>query len=196
LIFLDVNLRGMDGIQTGKLIRSCPLSGDTQIAYMSVNDSCAMELFQNRPIDFMLKPIQENQVLRILDLAYKFFGRHRNHLFSYSINNVCNTMPVNKILYFESDNRKVNMIINNTEYSQISFYDRLENVHARLDPFNFICIHKSYLVNFSHVKQFEYSRVFLDNKIFLPISQHRRKAVRNIVSGFTKEYKLSQVDCL
>lgn len=182
LIFLEVDLQDLDGIETGKLIRSCPLSGDTQIAYMSGNASCALSLFQNRPIDFLLKPIDKMQVLSILNATYNFFSKNKNHLFTCKVNSIYFTIPMHKIVYFQSENRKVRIVSVDTDNPSICFYEKLEEVYSRLNHYVFLRIHKSYVVNHRYIKQILLDRVILYDNSYLPISQKYRNSIKEVVT--------------
>jgi DNA-binding LytR/AlgR family response regulator len=53
--------------------------------------------------------------------------------------------------------------------------------------YNFLYIHKSYVVNYAYVAKFRYSEVTMSNSDVLPISQARRKAIREQQITFAKE---------
>ncbi len=61
LIFLDIEFPKMNGIETGRYIREVKKDNITQIAYVSAKREYAMELFQVRPIDFIVKPLKADQ---------------------------------------------------------------------------------------------------------------------------------------
>ncbi len=63
LLFLDIKFEdGMDGIAVGKELRADLKNEITQIVYISGLESYAMQLFQNRPMDFLLKPVKQGGV--------------------------------------------------------------------------------------------------------------------------------------
>ena len=57
LLFLDIELVSMDGIQVGRLIRTELANQEISIAYISAKSSYAMELFKIHPIDILVKPV-------------------------------------------------------------------------------------------------------------------------------------------
>ena len=69
---------------------------------------------------------------------------------------------VNKIRYFESDKRQVNLYSTD---GVSSFYKKLDEVEAQLEQMNikFLRISKSYLVNVNYVKEFRYEKVVMDD---------------------------------
>ena len=65
-----------------------------------------------------------------------------------------------------------------TTEGQDEFYGSLEDIHKELKSDNFFFIHKSYLINVSFVKVFKYERMVMADDAELPISQSRRKKIR------------------
>ncbi len=59
-----------------------------------------------------------------------------------------------------------------------NFYDKIERLVALLEPQKFLFVHKSYLVNSKHIQNFEYDTITIDNGEVIPISQSKRKIIR------------------
>ena len=176
IIFLDIELKLMTGIDVGKRIREVFLNETTQLIYISGKESYAMELFQVRPLYFLIKPITYKKIETVLLTAFRLIQKG-NQVFEYQSSHITSKVQIKNILYFESCNRKVNIV---TENNQDCFYDTLNNVSEILKKFNFLLIHKSYLVNYNHVIKFEYHQVTMINNIILPISQPKRKGIREL----------------
>lgn len=174
IIFLDIELDKMNGVEVGKKIRGEMSNEITQIIYISGKENYAMQLFKIRPIDFVIKPLTYEKIADVFQTASRLI--HKNsHVFNYQIEHITYKIPIKDILYFESKNRKINIV--KTEEIN-SFYGTLDRVFDKVKQFNFINIHKSYLVNYNHIIKLEYHHVTMSNKIVLPISQPNRKKVR------------------
>lgn len=183
LIFLDIELNLMNGVDVGKKIREELFDINLQIVYISAKESYAMQLFKIRPLDFIIKPITFEKISYIINLALKLFYKN-NKLFNYKNGAETFKVPINDIIYFESNYRKVN-IITKTEIN--SFYSNLDSVYENVKQFSFLNIHKSYLVNYDHVIKFEYDKLTMINNKILPISQSRRKEIRAMQLRLNKE---------
>ena len=85
-------------------------------------------------------------------------------------------IPIKEIIYFESEGKKVRMI---TEKESYEFYSKLSDVEQQLGSRDFIFIHKSFLINFSFVIEYEYESVKMSDQNVLSISQRYRKQVRD-----------------
>ena len=82
LLFLDIKFEdGMDGIAVGKELRADLKNEITQIVYISGLESYAMQLFQNRPMDFLLKPVKQEQGDRIMEEYIRLFGDQKRSIF-------------------------------------------------------------------------------------------------------------------
>ena len=66
LILLDIELNEpykIDGVSVGKYIRESIRDFEVRIVYISYKTEYAMELLQNQPFDFLVKPLEEDRLL-------------------------------------------------------------------------------------------------------------------------------------
>lgn len=181
IIFLDIELKLLNGIEVGRIIREQMLNEITQIIYISGKENYAMQLFKIRPLDFIIKPLTYDKIAAPLKYALKIINGNKK-LFLYKKGQTSFKIPIKDIIYFESKNRKVNII---TANEIDTFYGSLEEISEKL-PY-FINIHKSYLVNYNYVFKIEYHQLTLLNSIVLPISQNNRKKVRDRLLELERE---------
>lgn len=176
LIFLDIELKEMNGVEVGHMIRNKMLNETTKIVYISGKETYAMELFKIRPFDFVVKPFDYEGIKNIIKTALKVIQKDYS-TFKYTVDYKTYSISTRDILYFESRNRKIIMHkINVTA----EFYGKLKDINKELQRFKFIQIHKSYLVNYNHIIKLEYNQVTLTNKKTIPISQANRARVRKL----------------
>jgi len=100
MIFLDIELKMMSGIEVGKKIREEMNNESTQIVYISGKDSYAMELFEVRPLNFLIKPLTYEGVEKVFKLTLKL-TQEGKQVFQYEVGRVFHKIPVKDILYFE-----------------------------------------------------------------------------------------------
>ena len=67
LVFLDIQLVRLDGVQVGRQIREQLGNEKISIVYISSKETYAMSLFQVRPLDFLIKPVTEEKVAAALE---------------------------------------------------------------------------------------------------------------------------------
>lgn len=174
LIFLDIELCEINGVEVGKKIREELNDEITQIVYISAKESYAMELFDIRPLNFLVKPLKIEKIKYVLKTARKVLGSS-NQYFEYRVGNVNFNVLISDILYFESSGRKVKVVLKN-EVNE--YYGKLSEVEEKIKNDDFFFIHKSYLINYNHVIEYSYEYVKMSNNEILGISQNNRKAVR------------------
>lgn len=175
LIFLDIELNEINGIEVGRIIREEIKDEITQIVYISAKKDYAIELFENRPLNFLVKPISDEKIVKNLEITIELHKRG-NLFFEFSRNAVFYKIPYKDIMYFASNDKKIRVITINEEYE---YYGKLSDLEELTKDKDFILIHKSYLVNYLYILEARYDELKLTNNEKLPISQAYRKEVRN-----------------
>ncbi|MPQ34074.1 response regulator transcription factor [Clostridium estertheticum] len=188
-IFLDIELKningvnGINGVEVGKKIRLKFGDENILIVYISAKENYAIQLFRIRPLDFIVKPITYSIVFEVIKMAYELINKNKSEFFQYQRGKRMYKVPVKDILYFESNNRKLNII---TKNGSNDFYGTLSEVYKKINKYNFILIHKSYLINHRHAIEFEYNQITMANNKVLPISQTNRKEVREFILNYER----------
>lgn len=174
LIFLDIEMEILNGVNVGKKIREELGNQTLQIVYISSKESYAMELFKVRTLDFLIKPIKKSDIIRNVDYTMDFVKKVKK-VFEYSTDGVKNKLPLSEILYFESIGRKIKIA---TLGECLFTYGRLYEINEEIAQEDFIMVHRSFLINFSHVSKYTYEQIEMINGDIIPVSQQNRKAVR------------------
>ncbi len=173
-IFLDIEIGEMSGIDVSRYLREILKNEITEIIYISSHRQYAIDLFDFDPITFLLKPIDEQMLIKGFT---KFLKRLKinEEVFTFKKGRDLHRIPLKDILYFESSDHKIILHTLNDSYN---FYDKIERLVALLEPQKFLFVHKSYLVNSKHIQNFEYDTITIDNGEVIPISQSKRKIIR------------------
>ena len=174
LVFLDIEFNGMNGVAVGRFIRETVGDEIVQIAYISGNTGYAMELFEYRPINFLVKPIVESEIRKIID-KYLVLNDKKIEKFQYKVGSNFFQISLSEIVYFSSTARKVTL---HTMRETAEFYDSLEFIYQKVKAKQFLYVHKSFIVNCQYIKKMEYEKVTLIDGTVIPISQSRRAAIR------------------
>lgn len=178
IIFLDIELQMMSGVEVGRKIRDMMHNETTQIVFISGKDSYAMDLFDIRPFDFLIKPIQAEKIEKVIRKFFELMSRQKQ-FFEYKKGQTIKKILMNDIIYFESNGKKIKIFSNN---KVIEYYGKLSDVNHQLCNQDFLFIHKSYLINFLHVIEYQYNYVKMSNKNVLSISRQNKKIVRDRLS--------------
>jgi DNA-binding LytR/AlgR family response regulator len=164
----------LSGIDVSRLIRTTMGNEATQIVYISGNTEYAIEVFDFDPFHFLPKPLDEEKIEKaFVKLIHKL--NLKAEAFTYKVGHDVFKVPIKDILYFESHKREVTIYYNK---KADNFYGTLENIYLQLSKFDFLFIHKSFLINPIHIRRCTYESVEMSNHIVLPISQSKRKEIR------------------
>ena len=132
-----------------------------------------MSLFQVRPFDFLVKPIREEELFRVIGELRELL-KERKKIFEYTDTKGIHKISYDKILYFYSLGKRVHIVTSEKEYE---YRGKLKDVADVTEEY-FLLIHKSYLINMEHVEHYEYDNVVMKDKTRLSISKANRKKVR------------------
>lgn len=183
VIFLDIKMKDLSGIDISRIIRNTMGNEAIQIIYISGNTEYTIEVFEYDPFHFLPKPLNNEKIENaFVKLIHKL--RLKSEAFTYKVGHDSVKVAIKNILYFESNKRKI--IIHYSDKKD-EFYGSLENILQQLGKYNFLHIHKSYLVNPVHVHKCTYESVEMSNHVVLPIAQSKRKEIR--------EKQLELVNC-
>ena len=75
ILFLDIELIKLTGIEVGDFIRNGMEDRGMQIVYVSGHSEYAQKLFKTQPMDFLVKPVTMQQIIDSLELAVKLIPR-------------------------------------------------------------------------------------------------------------------------
>lgn len=175
IIYLDIEMKNTDGIETAKKIRKW--DRDVIIIYISGYDTYFVQLFEVEPFRFIRKPINETTFQEYFDKAYERVIDKADSFYNYKYNKKEYRLPLKEIYYFESSKRII--YIHHTGGTD-KFYGKLNQIEEYLNDgaVPFIRIHQSFLVNYRYIKTVKYDQVCLLNNKTLQISEDRKKSVR------------------
>ena len=168
IIFLDIEFGGgTDGVIVGKELRSDLKNETTQIVYVSAMESYALQLFKNRPIDFLVKPVERQDIDRIMKEYIRVYGQKSRNFFEYGIRGKKYRVREDEIMYFQCVGRKIEITTDRSRNTE--FYGNMDEVEKKLNGDNFWRIHKSYIVNINYISEFHAEEVCLINGETIPV---------------------------
>lgn len=176
LLFLDIELPGLNGVDVGQYVRQELEDETADIVYISSKTHYAMQLFQCRPLDFLVKPVTYRSVSHVIELMIKRTGL-RKELFEYISDRTVRKIQVRNIMYFFSENKSIHMVLNTGE--EKCFNGKLDEIMEQLPSVGFLRIHKSYLINHDYVSEYLPDQVRMTNGHKLCISKSQRKEVQD-----------------
>ena len=184
VIFLDIKMKELSGIDVSCLIRNKLKNESTQIVYITGNTEYALEVFDYDPFHFLAKPLDSSKIEKaFMKLIHKLNLKAES--FTYKVGHDSFKVPIKDIIFFESHKREITIHYydkqvndNQVNDKEEVFYGSLENILMQLSKYNFLFIHKSYLINPIHVRKCTYEEVEMSNHVKLRIAQSKRKEIR------------------
>lgn len=173
ILFLDIELLKMTGIEVGMYIRTVLDNMRLQIVYISWKESYALQLFQTQPMDFLVKPLLQEHIDRTMDMAVKIIKKKRER-FEFRQGKDYYYVAMGDIIYFESERKRIKIVTLRGTYE---FYGKIKDILKNLSE-DFILIHQSYIINRECVLRYTYEMIEMIDGTILTISKAHRRQVR------------------
>lgn len=172
IILMDICLGRESGINAvARIQTSHPEIG---IIYVTGHTEYCSDVYDTQHSGFLLKPVDPLKLRQALRRTQRSLPSGRQALVIEQPNRIWD-LPLEEILLFEKQLRKIKVITQNEE---IDIYGRFSDFQPQLDG-RFIQCHASYLVNMDHVESFSREEFILPNGRKIPISRRRGPTVRN-----------------
>ena len=183
LIFLDIQLPGTNGAQIGTELRNKLENETVQIVFISYKDSYAMQLFQVRPFDFIIKPLCKDTIIRIFKKYLSLYG-NKYRFFEYTYKWKTEKIQLSEIMYFMSEKRKICIVTSKNTYS---FYGNIKELHKNMGEDGFWSVHNCYIINIKYVKLFRENEIVMCNDHVIPISRSYKNEVKQKIALLGEE---------
>lgn len=183
LIFLDIYMYKLDGIQVARLLRQS--DDNCNIVFVSASREHALAGFEVRALHYLTKPIQMENIIEVFQRCKKIW-----HWENSSIEVVFKRMkvriPIKVINYIEVFN-KVCCIYTDTEIFKI--YCTLEELMQKIANENFLHCHRSYVVNMQAIASLGTTDFVLKTGVVIPIRQADRQSIKKKYIEYLLNFK-------
>ncbi|MBS6953466.1 MAG: response regulator transcription factor [Enterocloster asparagiformis] len=181
LVFLDIEMDGMNGFSAARKIRFFGTGGHQEegpfLIFVSSHENLVFDAYEFEPLWFLPKDRISSELDRALkkflektarrDLAYRF----RDGI-SYK------AVKVRDIFYLECSGHNLEI---NTRTERFSIYGSLKQMEQELGPLGFFRIHRNYLVNVEAVFSVNRDTVTLADYSVLPLSKDRKRQIKELL---------------
>lgn len=141
LLFLDVEMDGMNGMETAEKIRT--FDENLLIVFVTGYQDYVFDGYRAGALDYVMKPVEQQRLREVYDRAKHILKERMQKTFIVKNSDGVYRFPYEDILYFYSDRRLVNLV---TARGTYSFYEKLDVLEEKLGN-SFVRIHQRYLVN-------------------------------------------------
>lgn len=168
LLFLDVEMEGMNGMEAASAIRE--FNKEICLVFVTGYTDYVFDGYKVNALDYVIKPATAERLSEVLMRVREQLSDRHDRTFSFKNSEGTYRLPLSDISYFYSDKRKVNVVCTNSpETYTYSFYGKLDEVEEQLYG-AFVRIHQRYLVNPMHVMRIGSENITI-NETCLPISR-------------------------
>lgn len=162
LVFLDINLPDMSGIDFIKTIKNPPAI----VMTTAYPDHAANSFELDTIIDYLVKPFSFDRFLKAINKAKERVEIPKNNsddneeILFLNVDKTLHKIVLNSILYIESDRNYITVV---TENQKLCYIDSLKNWTVKLSGNQFFQVHKSYIVNSKFVEKISGNILFIKN---------------------------------
>ncbi len=156
VIFMDYEMTGLNGIETAEKIRKN--NDTTAMIFLSAYPDIVFETFAVNTFRFLSKPLKNEMLYEALD-AYRKTVDADNFLVIKTLEKTWN-IKHSEIIYAEAQ-RKHTVI--RTQKTTLDIAKCLGDIEDMLPKEKFFRVHKSFIVNFNHISNYDKSYITFNN---------------------------------
>ena len=175
LVFLDIFMKGMDGMQAARAIRK--MDAQVPLVFLTSTPDYALEGYDVRAIGYLMKPLAVERASALLRnfLQQEYSGPQQTLLVREGARGA--RISYREILYVESRNTTLRVHTLNGQEHRI--YRKLDEVEQELAGRTFLRCHQSFLVNLAHVRAAERDHFVMSTGEPIPLRQRDAKKLRD-----------------
>lgn len=181
VIFLDIGLKNENGIEIGKEIRR--MDRKVKIIYVTAFMDYMKEAFCVHAFEYLIKPVSEQKVHKILLEAVTYDGLNSVHSMTFQSKNGTVTRKVEDITFFEYCNRSVLLHDCNEQVYELPG-EKISNIAEKMKPYHFEVPHKSFVVNLYQINFVKGYNIYMNCGKQVPLSQLYSKKFRRIMHEY------------
>lgn len=168
ILFLDIHMSGMNGIEVAKQYGR--KWGETLIVFASSDKNYLPRGYTARAFRFIVKPIDEIEFRQIMFDAQEEINSFKKIRIKEAGEIII--ISIKDIIYIEADNRNCIIRTKDSAYLQVA---KISDYEKLLDSKSFYRTHKSYIVNLSYIDSFNTKFIQLQNQEKIKIGIRKYK---------------------
>ena len=179
LVFLDIEMPGIDGITLAKRLRA--VSENVQIVFLTSHIEYALEGYEVNALRYLVKPVDMNKLSEVLKYIQDKKNNSRQIMIKQEGEDI--VIDISDVIYIESLDKNVRIVTSKSEY--ITRYN-ISDYEEELKNSGFLRIHRGYLISLSKVKKIVKNDVVMDGDISLPVSRSNIKTLKDALYAYVE----------
>lgn len=169
ILFLDIEMEGLDGIETARLLRKRYFN--IKIIFVTIHDVFFTSAFQIHAFQYLIKPLKREDILTVLrDCMDIIDMKNKENLLTIETKEKRLVINNQDIYYIEVKNRVLHISTKEGEYHKPGTLNKL---YQTIKDKGYGMSHNAFIVNFYNIDTIKNYKITLKNGIILPLAQQR-----------------------
>ena len=181
VIFLDIYMDGMNGIEAAEKIRET--DADTLLVFLTTSEEHRADAFRFHAYDYLHKPYNQSNVFRTMDHILRLHTEEDSRRFFFTCNRKNCSLRYADLVCLETN--KNYLLIQDTTgqtWRTRMTFSAAANLLSE-DP-RFLTIVRGLIVNMDHIQHLSNGICHLDNGTRLPVTARNIKAIRQMLHNY------------
>ena len=196
LLFVDINMPDLSGVDFVRGLENPPM-----VIFTTAYSEYAIEGFRLDAIDYLLKPFGLQDITRASEKALSLYellqlqeqqsgeGASEDNsteqteegVLSVHADRKTHLVKLSNIIYLESAGEYVRLHL--ADGTKLVTLFRLKNMETELQSSQFMRVHRSYIINLTHISGYTKGKVFLSNDDYVPIGENYKEQFLNYINN-------------
>ena len=184
LLFLDIEMPGLSGIEAGHIIRE----NDSRviIVFLTSHSQYISQSLKVEIFDYLVKPLDKNELNHVLKRAVKKY-QEQHYIIEVKIHDKVHSLEVDEIITIESNKNYVTFYTIKNEYR---CKGRLKEYELKLASYGFIKCHNSILINGRYIQDIEDGRIVTKTGLLVDMSIRKKKIFMREYNEYIMRHKI------
>lgn len=182
ILFLDIKMASMDGLETAKLLRE--QGQDFVLIFITSAEEYVYDAFEAEAFRYILKPAGDFKLEKALFAAVEKKRKQPGNFFVFHRNREVIKINLDEVFYFEITGRVIKAHL---KTGCQEFYEKISTLEEKLLALDFFRCHKSYLVNLKFVDSFLKTEIIMENGDHLLLSRRRTESFSKAFLSYLKK---------
>jgi two-component system, LytTR family, response regulator len=189
LVFLDVSMPDANGFD----LLDCLPEREFQTIFVTAHDNFAIRAIKAQALDYLLKPVDIDDLIMAVNRATRIIGKENSvvstHIYAQEDQRIAISaqegfyyMSLKKIIHFKAEGSYTMLF--STEHKPMLVSRHLKEFENALENKGFCRVHKSHLINITHVDRFlreDGGYAVMSDNTRIEISRNRREEFMKVM---------------
>lgn len=175
LVFMDIQMGGLDGLATAHHLREHGFQGE--LVFLTAFSEYVFAGYEVHALNYLLKPISYPQIAKCMDHVSRKL--HDDH-YTYRNHSSLVQIPYSQIICFTSSNHHTQVTTTEGSFLQL---ESMQNIFSYL-PSRFMFCHRTVIVNLDHITMLKGRELLLSNHQTVPVSHRNLPNIRSALLAY------------